>query len=69
MPKSALIQPRTSLGKSDVSWLCSWLALRDRVALAVPGVEVPMQTEQLAAHDKTLFPRLVLGCINADLCK
>ena len=23
--KSASIQPRTSYGKSDVSWLCSWL--------------------------------------------
>ena len=27
LQKSASIQPRTSPGKSDVSWLCSWLRL------------------------------------------
>ena len=26
LQKSASIQPRTSPGKSDVSWLCSWLS-------------------------------------------
>ena len=107
MPKSALIQPRTSLGKSDVSWPCpssfalghrpgSGSALRFYIRFEARGDlfitsivslarTTPHCPETLAeafftpsslcaapwparsgGHDTSPFPRLVLGCINAD---
>ena len=51
--KSALIQPRTSLGKSDVSW--------------PQRIHNCLHHSTSRSHQSTsLFPKLVLGWINAD---
>ena len=101
--KSALIQPRTSFGKSDVSWLGPGVlecrlpmfvaeGLADMLLAAAacgPACSPSQPTTSRSAHrcarsprrrrkncsassalychDTSLFPRLVLGWIDADL--
>ena len=86
--RSVLIQPRTSLGKSAVSWTftstsvpSNWnlsstrcLDLRvPRMRRSVFGYALGLLTACLLRskpewfHHTSLFPELVLGCINADL--
>ena len=79
---SALIQPRTSLGKGDVprpAARCAALRPAPSSALKTARVERSppfaasarstsgsQYTDAAAGHDTSLFPRLVLGWINAD---
>ena len=73
LPKSASIQPRTSLGKSDVSWPSTSSRRRSRPARRGPGRPRtgPFRLRRRMKNELNFpphFERLVLGCIEADFC-
>ena len=81
LQKLVLMQPRTSFGKSapgSKAGPASAAAAPPRTSragdnLAVVrgeshGVHVARVASSIGRHDTSLFPRLVLGCINADFC-